>query len=68
MSWHRRNCATLVEAGDVASFKVFLAYKGALDLPDEHLLSLMEMARELGVIITAHCENADAIDARCRSS
>ena len=52
----------LVEAGDVASFKVFLAYKGALDLPDEHLLSLMEMARELGVIITAHCENADAID------
>ena len=53
---------TLVEAGQVASFKVFLAYKGALDLPDEHLLSLMEMARELGVIITAHCENADAID------
>ena len=52
----------LVEAGDVASFKVFLAYKGALDLPDEHLLSLMEMARELCVIITAHCENADAID------
>ena len=52
----------LVESGDVASFKVFLAYKSALDIPDEHLLTLMQMARELGVIITAHCENAQAID------
>ncbi|MFN2399435.1 MAG: dihydropyrimidinase [Gemmatimonadaceae bacterium] len=47
----------------VSSFKVFLAYKGALDLSDEHLFALMKMARELGVIVTAHCENAEAIDA-----
>src|SRR5438876_19421 len=48
----------------VASFKVFLAYKGALDLSDEHLFAAMTMAKELGVIVTAHCENADAIDAQ----
>ncbi|HEV8319240.1 MAG TPA: dihydropyrimidinase [Gemmatimonadales bacterium] len=52
----------IVKAG-VASFKVFLAYKGALNLSDEHLFAAMKLAKELGVIVTAHCENADAIDA-----
>jgi dihydropyrimidinase len=52
----------IVGAG-VASFKVFLAYKGALNLTDEDLFATMKLARELGVIVTAHCENADAIDA-----
>lgn len=47
----------------IASFKVFLAYKGALNLDDSDLFSLLEMAKDLGVITTAHCENADAIDA-----
>jgi dihydropyrimidinase len=47
----------------IASFKVFLAYKGALNIEDSDLFSLLEMAKELGVITTAHCENADAIDA-----
>lgn len=51
----------------VASFKVFLAYKGALDLSDEHLFAAMKMAKELGVIVTAHCENAEAIDAMQRA-
>jgi dihydropyrimidinase len=52
----------LVANEGVASFKVFLAYKGALDIADEQLFELMKTARELGVIITAHCENAEAID------
>lgn len=52
----------LVASEGVQSCKVFLAYKGALNISDEHLLELMELARELGVIITAHCENADEID------
>ena len=47
----------------IASFKVFLAYKGALDLSDEDLFELMKMAKELGVIVSAHCENAAAVDA-----
>ena len=53
----------LVANDGVGSFKVFLAYKGALDIADEQLFELMEIAKELGVIITAHCENAEAVDA-----
>ncbi len=52
----------IVDSG-VASFKVFLAYKGALDLSDESLFAMMQMAKKLGVIVTAHCENAEAVDA-----
>ena len=47
----------------VASFKVFLAYKGALDLSDEDLFATLGFARGLGAIVTAHCENASAVDA-----
>ncbi|MDA1008591.1 MAG: dihydropyrimidinase [Planctomycetota bacterium] len=57
----REQLRELVQSRGVASFKVFLAYKGALDLSDHDLLGLMEMAKELGVIVTAHCENADAV-------
>jgi len=52
----------IVDSG-VASFKVFLAYKGALDLSDEDLFATMQLAKKLGVIVTAHCENAEAVDA-----
>ena len=58
----REQFRRIVDAG-VASFKVFLAYKGALNLSDEHLFAMMTMAKAMGVIVTAHCENADAIDA-----
>jgi dihydropyrimidinase len=50
----------------VSSFKVFLAYKGALDLSDADLFAAMSMAKDLGVIVTAHCENAEAVDAMQR--
>jgi dihydropyrimidinase len=62
----REQFSEIVKAG-VASFKVFLAYKGALSLPDEDLWGAMRLAKELGVIVTAHCENADAIDALQKS-
>ncbi|MBL4698841.1 MAG: dihydropyrimidinase [Phycisphaerales bacterium] len=54
--------AIVTEHG-IASFKIFLAYKGALNLDDSDLFDLLTMAKKLGVITTAHCENADAIDA-----
>ena len=53
----------LVANEGVQSFKIFLAYKGALNISDEHLLELMQLSKELEVIITAHCENAEEIDA-----
>ncbi|MGI9077819.1 MAG: dihydropyrimidinase [Gemmatimonadaceae bacterium] len=58
----REQFRRIVEQG-VSSFKVFMAYKGALNLSDEHLFAMLRMAKEMGVIVTAHCENADAIDA-----
>jgi dihydropyrimidinase len=44
-----------------ASFKVFLAYKGALGIDDAELYQTLELARRLGVIVTAHCENAELV-------
>lgn len=58
----REQFARIVKDG-VASYKVFLAYKGALNLSDEHLFALMADAKKQGVIVTAHCENADAVAA-----
>ena len=45
----------------VSSFKVFLAYKGALGVSDEQLYKTLTLAKSLGVITTAHCENADLV-------
>jgi dihydropyrimidinase len=45
----------------VSSFKIFLAYKGALGITDEELYKTLALAKKLGVITTAHCENADLV-------
>jgi dihydropyrimidinase len=44
-----------------ASFKVFLAYKGAFGIDDAELFRTLTLARQLGVIVTAHCENAEIV-------
>src|SRR6476661_695668 len=44
-----------------ASFKVFLAYKGAFGVDDGELYQTLALAKELGVIVTAHCENAELV-------
>ena len=45
----------------LSSFKIFLAYKGAFGVSDEELYSILRLAKKLGVITTAHCENADLV-------
>lgn len=45
----------------VASFKVFLAYKGAFGVTDDELFGTLQLAKSLGVITTAHCENAHLV-------
>ncbi|MEM8875046.1 MAG: dihydropyrimidinase [Planctomycetota bacterium] len=52
----------IVELG-TRSFKVFLAYKGAFGVTDDELYGVLRLARELGVVVTAHCENADLVAA-----
>ncbi len=51
-----------IVAAGIASFKVFLAYKGALAIDDRELFETLSLAKKLGVIVTAHCENATLID------
>lgn len=46
-----------IVAAGVQSFKIFLAYKGAFGIDDAELLATLRLARELGVVTTAHCEN-----------
>lgn len=50
-----------IVADGTASFKVFLAYKGAFGINDEELFQTLELAKTLGVIVTAHCENAELV-------
>tara|TARA_R110002049_G_scaffold2750_2_gene21363 strand:+ start:59817 stop:61220 length:1404 start_codon:yes stop_codon:yes gene_type:complete len=45
----------------ITSFKVFLAYKGAFGVTDSELFQTCQLANELGVVVTAHCENADLV-------
>ncbi|PNY79745.1 dihydropyrimidinase [Deinococcus koreensis] len=48
-------------AGGMTSFKVFLAYKGAFGIEDAALFRTLTLAKELGVVVTAHCENAELV-------
>jgi dihydropyrimidinase len=48
----------------VTSFKVFLAYKGALGVDDRELYHTLKLAAELGVVVTAHCENETIVAER----
>ena len=61
--WDDETEATLRELGlaGMKSFKVFLAYKGAFGIDDAALYKTLALAKELGVIVTAHCENAELV-------
>ena len=55
-----RQIMEIVKRG-ISSFKIFLAYKGAFGVTDEELYHTLGLAKKLGVITTAHCENADLV-------
>ncbi len=46
-----------IVAAGVQSFKIFLAYKGAFGIDDSELFKTLSLAKELGVVTAAHCEN-----------
>lgn len=50
----------------ISSFKIFLAYKGAFGVDDTELYRTLKLARELGVVVTAHCENETLIAERSK--
>jgi dihydropyrimidinase len=50
----------------ISSFKIFLAYKGAFGIDDTELYRTLKLAKELGVIVTAHCENETLVAERSK--
>jgi dihydropyrimidinase len=65
LTWFGDNTAkdmkTCVEQAGIPSFKTFMAYKGAIGIDDEELLKVMATAKDLGALVTAHCEHGDAV-------
>jgi dihydropyrimidinase len=53
----------VVEEHGITSFKVFMAYKGAIMVDDGELYQVMKQAARLGAVVTVHCENGDAVAA-----
>lgn len=51
----------IVKEEAILSFKVFLAYKGAFGIDDTELYHTLATAKELGAVVTAHCENAELV-------
>jgi dihydropyrimidinase len=51
----------LVKEEGIPSFKVFLAYRGSLGINDAELFNVLRTGRELGALISAHCEHADIV-------
>jgi len=50
-----------IVADGTASFKIFLAYKNFFGVDDGEMYQTLELAKRLGVITTAHCENAELV-------
>lgn len=50
-----------IVADGISSFKVFLAYKNFFGVDDGELYQTLTLAKKLGVITTAHCENAELV-------
>jgi dihydropyrimidinase len=50
----------------VTSYKLFMAYKGAVMVDDETLFKTMSVAAETGALVMVHAENGDAIDVLVR--
>ena len=46
----------------LTSYKLFMAYKGALMVDDETLFRTMEVAAKTGALVMVHAENGDVID------
>jgi dihydropyrimidinase len=50
-----------IVADGTASFKIFLAYKNFFGVDDGEMYQTLELAKRSGVIVTAHCENAELV-------
>jgi len=68
-----RNGGTLEELASlpdqgITSYKLFMAYKGALMVDDETLYRAMEVAAKSGALVMVHAENGDVVDILVREA
>ncbi|MCY1054969.1 dihydropyrimidinase [Nannocystis sp. SCPEA4] len=47
----------------ISSFKVFMAYTGAIGVDDDEMIGVIDTAADLGALVTAHCEHGLAVQA-----
>lgn len=59
--------ASLPDQG-ITSYKLFMAYKGALMVDDETLYRAMEVAAQSGALVMVHAENGDVVDVLVREA
>ena len=45
----------------IQSFKIFMAYRGAIGVDDVELVQVLDTAHSLGALVTSHCEHGDAV-------
>jgi dihydropyrimidinase len=52
----------------VTSYKLFMAYKGAIMVDDQTLFNVMHVAARTGALVLVHAENGDAVDVLVREA
>jgi len=58
---HTEQQLRTIVADGTTSFKIFLSYKNFFGVDDGEMYQTLKLAAELGVIVTAHCENAELV-------
>ena len=66
VTWFDGSVATemekCVQEEGISSFKIFLAYKGAIGVTESELLGVMQKAKQLGALVNTHCENGELVE------
>jgi dihydropyrimidinase len=57
----RREMAHVFHEDGIQSFKIFMAYRGAIGVDDVELVGVLDTAYQLGALVTSHCEHGDAV-------
>lgn len=58
----RKEFKDLITKEGITSFKTFMAYKGALMIDDNQMISIMNEVRDHGGLVAVHATNGDMID------
>ncbi|MFZ4577182.1 MAG: dihydropyrimidinase [Myxococcota bacterium] len=57
----KRDMGRVFREDGIQSFKIFMAYRGAIGVDDVELVGVLDAAHDLGALVTSHCEHGDAV-------